>query len=76
MAFDFDPIHVKGNTILHVDTLCRLEFGNEKIENHENAEDKILLWVEMDVLLLNRLRIETRQELVLSKMLERIKRNV
>ena len=57
MAFDFDKIYVKENIIPHVDAQSRLELGNEQVENHENAKDKIFHWVETDVLLLNRLRI-------------------
>ena len=60
LAFDFDIICIKGNTIPHIDALCSLKFGNEKMKNHENAENKIQHWVEMEVLSLNRLRIETR----------------
>ena len=42
MALDFDIMYVNGNTISLVDVLSRLMFGSEKIENQENAEDKML----------------------------------
>ena len=67
---------VKRNTILHVNALTRQEFGNQKVENLEKAEDKILRRVENDVLPQNRLRIETVQDLESSKILVRIKRSL
>ena len=75
LAFNFDIMYIKGNIILYVDALSRLEFENEMIESHKNAEDKILHWVEVDMLPMNQLRIERRQDPVLSKLLERIKKN-
>ena len=33
-------MYVKGNTILHVNTISKLKFGMEKVEHHENAEEK------------------------------------
>ena len=46
MVFDFDikvfHIWCKENEIPHVDTLYRLKFDNEKLENYEHADDKIL----------------------------------
>ena len=36
MAFDFDIICIKGNTIPHVDALSRLCFQSENGEEHEN----------------------------------------
>ena len=69
-------MYVKGDSITHVDALSRLEFANEKVENHENAEEKILQRVKTDVLPLNRLRIEIKQDIILGKILERIKRNI
>ena len=41
MAFDFDIIYVKGNTIPHVDTLSKLRFQRENGEEHENSEDTL-----------------------------------
>ena len=41
MAFEFDKMYVKGNTVSHIDAVFRLEIGNEKLENHENVEDKL-----------------------------------
>ena len=76
MAFDFDIMFIKGNTIPHVDAFSRQEFDYEKVENHKNAEDKILHWVETVIFPLNWLKIETRQSSVLSKILERITRNI
>ena len=60
MTFDLDIMYVIGNTIPHIDTLSRLEFGNKKVENNKNTEDKILHRVERDILPLNQLKIETR----------------
>ena len=48
----------------------RQEYDYKKFENHEEAQDKILNRVETDVLSLNQLRIVTRQDLVLNKILE------
>ena len=36
IAFDFDIIYIKGNTISHVDTQSRLRFQGENGEEHEN----------------------------------------
>ena len=76
MAFDFDIIYVKGNTIPHVDALSRLEFNGETAGNPENNEDKIMHWVETDVLPLKRLRMETKQDPVLNRITDRIRKNV
>ena len=74
MAINVDIMCIKKNTIPHVDAQSKLKFGNEKVENHENEEEKILHWVEINVLFLpNRLRIEVRQDPVLSQILERIR---
>ena len=72
IASDFDMMYVKGNAILLEYILFRKEFGNETVENPEKAKDEIILWVEIEVLLLNRLR----QYLVLSMILDRIQRNI
>ncbi len=60
MAFKFEIMYIKANPILHVDALSIQDFVNEKLENHKNAEDKILHREDMDVALLNLLRIETK----------------
>ena len=65
-------MYVKWNTTLRVNTLSRLKFGGKHLENHEDANEDILHWMETDVLLLNRTRIETKQNCVLSKILERM----
>ena len=76
MAFDFDIIYVKGNTIPHVDALFRLRFQSEKEEEHENLEDRIIQWVETDVLSHKTLSRETQQDPILSGILECIRKNV
>ena len=58
MAFHFDMLYIKENTILCVDALSKLKFGNE---NPENIEGRILPWVKMDILPQNWHGIETRQ---------------
>ena len=73
MAFDFDIIYVKGNIIPHVVVLSRLHSDSKRQETTENLEDEILQ--ETDMLLQNHLRIETKQDLVLSLILDRIKRS-
>ena len=50
MMFDFDIIYVKENTIPYVDALSRLRFRSENGEEHENSEDRIIQWMEMDIL--------------------------
>ena len=50
MVFDLDIIYVKGNSISHVDALSRIRFLSENGEEHENSEDRIIQWVETDVL--------------------------
>ena len=42
MAFDFDIIYVKGNTIPHVDSLSRQRFLIENGEEHENSEVRVI----------------------------------
>ena len=49
-AFDFDILYVKGNSIPDVDALFRLRFQSENEEEHENSGDRIIEWVETDVL--------------------------
>lgn len=56
--------------------LSRLNFASKKCKTSENSEDKILHWVEMDMLPLNRLRMESIHDPVLSRISDRIKRNM
>lgn len=76
MTFNLDIVYVKGNTIPQVDALSRLQFKNETEEKQEIAEDKIIHWVEMDVLPLKKFKIETKQDPILSRIVERIRNNV
>ena len=62
MAFDFDIMYIKRNTISLVDAQSRQDFIHKKVENRKNAEDKMLRLEETDFLPLNRLRFETRQD--------------
>ena len=73
--FDFDIICVKGNTIPYVDTLSGLKFQSENGEEHENLEDRIIRWVEIDILSHKTLSRETQQDPILSGILE-IRKNV
>lgn len=50
IALDFDIVYIKGNTIPHVDALYWLNFESKNVETSENCEDRILHWIEMDVL--------------------------
>ena len=68
MAFDFDIIYVKENTIPHVDALSRQRFQSENGEEHENLEDRIIQWVETDILSCKTLSRETQQDPILSGM--------
>ena len=43
MVFDFDIMYLKGNTILYVDALSRLKFGDEQLENYENVWRQIII---------------------------------
>ena len=76
MAFDFDIIYVKGNTIPHVDTLSRQKFQSENGEEHENSEERIIQWVETDILSCKTVSRETQQDFILSRILEHIRKNV
>ena len=69
MAFDFDIIFVKGNTIPHVDALSRLRFQSENGMEHENSEDRIIQWVETDVQSRKTLIRETQLDPILSGIL-------
>ena len=73
MAFDFDIIYVKGNTIPHVDALSRLTFDQEDEERNDHEE--VIHWVETDVLQAERLREETVQDPILNGIVNRIRRN-
>ena len=73
MAFDFDIMYVKGNTIPHVDALSRLTFDQEEEEMYDYEE--VIHWVETDVLQAERLREETIQDPILSGIASRIRRN-
>ena len=76
MAFDFDIEYVKGNSILHVDAISRLQFYKEsKDKTEEEFEDTFLHWVGTDVLSLDRMAVETRHEPVLSRITLRIRKN-
>ena len=76
MVFDFDIIYVKGNTTPLVDELSRVRFQSENREEHENSEDRIIQWVETDVLSCKTLSRETQQNPIQSGILECIKKNV
>ena len=76
VAFDFDIINVKRNIIPHVDALFKLRFQCENGEENGNLDDRIIQWVETDVLSRKTLSRETQQEPILSGILERIRRNV
>ena len=76
MVFYFDIIYIKENTIPHVDALSRLRFQSENGEEHENSEDRIILWMGIDVLSRKTLSRETQEDLILSKILEHIRKNV
>ena len=76
MPFDFDTIYIKGNTISHVVALFRLRFLSENGEEHENSEDRIIQWVETDVLSRKILNRETQRDPILSGILERLRKNV
>ena len=72
MAFDFDILYVKGNTIPHVDALSRLNFDQDE---EENDGEELIHWVETDVLQAERLREETTQDPILNGIASRIRRN-
>ena len=76
MAFDFDLIYVKRNTIPHVNALSRLRFQSENGEEHENSEDRIIQCVETDVLSRKTLSRETQRDQIQSGILERIRKNL
>ena len=73
MAFDFDIMYVKGNTIPHVDALSRLAFNKEDDEISDTED--VLHWVETDVLPIKQLQEETLLDPILSKISNRIRRN-
>ena len=76
MAFNFDIEYFKGNSIPGVDALSRLRFYKESKDQTEEFEDTFLYWVETDVLSLDRMTAETRQDPVPSKITSRIRKNV
>ena len=75
MAFNFDIVYVKGRTIPYVDARSRLTFVNEQKEINVDTEE-ILYWVETDALPIGRLKEETLQDPVLSRISDRIKREI
>ena len=70
MEFDFEIIYVKRNTIPHVDALSRIRFHSE------NSEDRIIQWVEMDILPHKTPSRGTQRDPILSRILECIRKNV
>ena len=52
------------------------DFWGENGEEHENSEEKIMQWVETDILSHKTLSRETQRDPILSGILERIKKNV
>ena len=61
MAFDFDIIIVKGNTIALVGVLSWLRFQRENGMEHGYSEDRIIQWVEVNVRSHKTLSRETQQ---------------
>ena len=77
MAFDSDTEYVKGNSIPHLNAVSRLRFYKEsKDKTEEEYEDTFLHWVDADVLSLDRMAVETRHDLVLSRITSRIRKNI
>ena len=75
MTFDFDIEYVKGNSILRVDELSRLQFHKESKDKTE-FEDIFSHWVETDVLSLDRKAAETRHDPVLNRITSRLRKNM
>ena len=68
--------YVKENTIPHVDAQSNLRFQSGNGGEHENSQDRIIQWVETDVLSRKTLSRETQQDPLLSRILEHIRKNV
>ena len=56
--------------------LSRLKFWRENGKEHENSENRIIQWVETDILSQKTLTRETQQDPILSGILEHIRKNV
>ena len=70
MAFEFDIVYVKRNSIQHVGALSRLQIYKEsKDKTEEKIDDKFLFWVD-------RMTAETRLDPVLSKITSKIRNNI
>lgn len=77
IAYYSDIQYVKANAIPHVDALLSLQFNNDfKDKKMKNPDEEMLDWVETDILALQGLVSETRHEPLLSKISEKIKRNL
>ena len=74
MTFEFDIEYVKRNSIPRVDALSRLRFYKESKDKTEEFEGTFLHWVETDVLSFDRMAVETRHNLVLSRITSRIRK--
>ena len=75
MAFDIDIEYVKGNSIVCVDAISRLQFYKEsRDKTGEEFEDTFLHWVETGVLSLDKMAAETRHDPVLSGITSRIRK--
>ena len=59
-----------------MDALSRLRFQSQNGEEHENSEDRIIQWVETDVLSCKTLSRETQRDPILSRIFECIRKNV
>lgn len=60
----------------HTDTLSRLNFNIQNVETKDSCEDRILHWVETDVLSFRWIKFETDQDPILKRILNRIWNNV
>ena len=77
IAFNSDIEYLKWNSIPHVDALSRLWFYKEsKDKTEEDFEDTFLLWVETDILTLDKMATETRHDPVLHGITSRIKKRM
>ena len=80
MAFDYDIMYVRGDSIPHVDALSRMSFDDEDLPEPSNAwdgisEESFVQWTETDILSATEIMNESRNDPLLSSIMKRIEQN-
>jgi len=77
MAFDYEIMYVKGDSIPHVDALSRLSFSSDDSADKvdETNNESFIHWTETDILSLAELRNESLNDAILTSIMKRVELN-